>query len=84
MRPAQTKGAPLTVSMSEKDGRPDLCNHYCKLNKVMIQDLYPIPRMDELIESFAVLVIFSKLDVIGLDWKVEIYEGDQNKHGLQT
>ena len=80
-------GSPI-VFAPKKDGSLRFCIDYRKLNAVTIRDAYPIPRMDECIDSLADATVFSTLDCNSGYWQVEIPEEERDKtafvshHGL--
>lgn len=72
----------------KKDGSLHFSIDYRRLNALMIPDSYPIPRMDECIDSLRSAKIFSTLDANSGYWKIEIDPRDRDKttftshHGL--
>lgn len=73
---------------AEKDGTLRFCVDYRRLNALTVRDSYPIPRMDECIDSLADATIFTTLDANSGHWQIEIREEDKDKttftshHGL--
>lgn len=53
----------LTLLVKKKDGSMRLYVHYCKLNKVMIKNKYPLLRVDDLIDQSVGSCVFSKMDL---------------------
>ena len=47
----------------KKDGSLYLCIDYRKLNKVMIKNRYPLPRINELFDQIKGAKVFSKIDL---------------------
>ena len=54
--------APLFF-IPKKDSRQWMCIDYRKLNKITIQDAYPLPNMESLLESARGVTVFSKFDL---------------------
>lgn len=55
-------GAPF-IFVKKKDGSLRLCIDYRDLNRAMIKNRYPIPRIDELFDQIKGEVAFSKIDL---------------------
>lgn len=61
------------------DGTTRFCVDYRRLNTLTVRDSYPIPRMDECIDSLGDTKIFYTLNANCGYWQVEIDEGDWDK-----
>lgn len=59
---AQSEWVSLVVFPSKMDGSLRFCIEYWKLNTVTLKDVYPIPCMDECLDSPSKVCIFSRLD----------------------
>ena len=55
-------GAP-TLLVKKKDETMRLCVDYRQLNKVMIKNKYPFPRIDDLIDHLVGACVFRKIDL---------------------
>ena len=55
------------------------CVGYRKLNAVPVRDSYPLPRMDECIDSLGDATVFTTLDCHSGYWPLEIAEEDRDK-----
>ena len=62
IEPAQSEWASPIVIAPKKDGTPRFCIDFGKLNEVTIRDSYPIPRMDDFIDSLGDSTVYSTLD----------------------
>ena len=67
------------VLVPEKDGTLRFCVDYRLLNVVTKKDSYPLPRMDECIDSLGEATIFSTLDCNAGYWQVAIAPEDREK-----
>ena len=47
----------------KKDGSMRLCIDYRKLNKVIVKNKYPLPRIDDLFDQLKGAGMFSKIDL---------------------
>ena len=61
--PSTSPFTALLFFIPKKDGRHWMCIDYRKLNKITIQDAYPLPNMESLLESTRGATIFSKFDL---------------------
>lgn len=85
---AQTDWASPIRSAQKKDGNLRFWIDYRKLNAVAIHDSYPLPRMDDCIDSFGDAQVYWTLSAIRGYWKIEVDPSDRRKtaftfhHGL--
>ena len=61
----------------KKDRRMRPCQDYCYLNDYTIKNPYPLPRIDELINSLSGMKLFIKMDIRWEYNNVRIREGDE-------
>ena len=55
-------GAPV-IFIRKKDGSWRICIDYRQLNKAMIKNQYPLPRIDDLFDQMKGATVFSKIDL---------------------
>ncbi|KAF3665242.1 ATP-dependent (S)-NAD(P)H-hydrate dehydratase [Capsicum annuum] len=55
-------GAPI-LFVKKKDGSMRMCIDYRQLNKVMVKNKYPLPRIDDLFDQLQGDAVFSKIDL---------------------
>eukprot|EP00253_Pinus_taeda_P017661 PITA_17661 len=55
-------GAPV-LFIKKKDGTLRLCIDYMQLNNVMINNRYPLPRIDDLFDQLKGAIAFSKIEL---------------------
>ncbi|KAA3473152.1 RNA-directed DNA polymerase-like protein [Gossypium australe] len=56
-----------------------LCIDYCQLNKVMIKNKYPLPRIDDLFDQLKGATVFSKIDLRPGYYQLRVKELDVSK-----
>ena len=60
------------------------CVDYRQLNSVTRKDAYPIPRIDETLDTLAGSCIFTTLDLLSGYWQVEVQPEDREKTAVCT
>ncbi len=73
-----TWASPLAL-VTKKDGSRRFCTDYRMLNNITIKDSYPIPRIEESLESLSGAQWFSTLDLASGYWQVELDETAKEK-----
>ena len=79
IEPATAEWACPVVFVPKKDGTMRFCVDYRRLNAVTVRDSYPLPRMDECIDSLGDATVFTTLDCNSGYWQVEVAEEDRDK-----
>lgn len=69
---------PVTLA-AKKGGEKRFCIDYRDLNKVTIDDAYPLPRIDELLERYERARWFTNLDLASGYHQIEMAEEDKEK-----
>ena len=64
IEPTSAEWASPVVFVPKKDGTMRFCVDYRKLNAVTVSDSYPLPRMDECIDSLGDATVFTTQTVI--------------------
>ena len=76
--------ASAPVLIRKRDGSVRWCVDYRALNDVTIKDEFPLPLIDDCLDTLAGNVWFSKLDANSAYWQVNIKEEDQKKTAFVT
>ena len=70
--------------MKKKDGNLRLCIDYRVLNKVTIQNQYPLPQIDDLFDQLQGARVFSKIDMRSGYHQLKIRSEDVPKTAFKT
>ena len=82
--PSQSPWASPIVLVRKKDGSIRFCVDYRKLNEVTIKDAYPIPRIEDSLDSLCGSQWFTTLDLASGYWQVEMEKEDREKTAFVT
>ncbi|UYV68438.1 hypothetical protein LAZ67_5004313, partial [Cordylochernes scorpioides] len=72
------------ILVKKRDGKYRFCVDYRKLNNVTVKDVYPIPRIDEVMDTLQGSTHFSAIDLRSGYWQVEVEERDKEKTAFTT
>ncbi|CAF1527039.1 unnamed protein product, partial [Didymodactylos carnosus] len=84
IRPSNSPWSSPVVTVKKKDGSPRFCVDYRKINLITQKDVYPLPRMDDIMEQMAGSKWYSKLDMKSGYFQVPISESDKKKTAFST
>ncbi|GFV81873.1 hypothetical protein TNCV_1057601 [Trichonephila clavipes] len=83
IEPSSSPWASPIVLVRKKDGSTRFCVDYRKLNDVTKKDSYPLPKIDDTLDTLSGHKWFSTLDLKSGYWQVEIHPEDREKqHSL--
>jgi len=72
------------VLVRKKNGKQRLCIDYRELNSITRKDAYPLPRIDDMLDSFGKAKWFTSLDLSSGYWQVEVDPKDRSKTAFIT
>ena len=76
-RPSQSPWCNAVVLVHKKDGGLQFCIDFRKLNNLTKKDVFPLPRMQETMESMVGTQFFSTMDLKSGFWQVKMAEESQ-------
>ena len=84
IQPSESPWASPVVIVPKKTGDLRICIDYRSLNNVTITDSYPIPHVQDQLESFRTAKYFTALDLASGYWQVEMDPKDRQKTAFIT
>ncbi|KAA3461364.1 DNA/RNA polymerases superfamily protein [Gossypium australe] len=75
-------GAPV-LFVKKKDGSMRMCIDYRQLNKFMIKNTYPLPRIDDLFNQLKGATVFSKIDLRSRYYQLRVKDSDVPKRAFK-
>ena len=82
--PSKSPWAAPIVLVNKKDGTSRFCVDYQRINAVTRKDAYPLPWVDDILETLAGSQLFSTLDLASGSWQVEVKLEDREKTAFIT
>ena len=79
IEPSSAEWASPVVLIPKPDGSTRFCVDYRRLNALTTRDVYPLPRMDECLDTLGEAEYFSTLDANTGFWQIEVAPEDRDK-----
>ena len=84
IQPSDSPWSSPIVLVTKKDGSTRFCVDYRKVNAVTRKDAYPLPHVDDTLDTLAGSKLFSTLDLATGYWQVEVADEDKEKTAFST
>lgn len=84
IRPSNGKWAAPVIFVGKKNGELRVCQDYRKLNKITVRDHFPLPNIQELIDSLGGANFYSTLDAASGFWQLPMADDSIEKTGFTT
>ena len=84
VQPSTSPWASPVVLVPKKDGTLRFCVDYRRLNSVTRKDVYPLPRIDDILDALGGTQYFSTLDLASGYWQVELDDDAKTKSAFTT
>ena len=84
VEPSHSPWSSRVVLVEKKDGSKQFCVDYRWLNSVTKMDVFPLPRIDDTMDSLAQSKYFTTLDLASGFWQVKMNPESQEKTAFAT
>mgnify|MGYP002474891603 FL=1 len=84
IRPSNSPWSSPILLVQKKDGTKRFCVDYHKLNSVTKKDVYPIPRIEDVLERLNGMKNFTTLDLVQSYYQIAVAEEDKEKTAFVT
>ena len=84
IRESNSPWASRMMLVRKEDGSTRFCVDYRKLNNVTRKDAFPLPRIDQALDSLGDATVFSALDLQSGYWQVSLFEDAKSKTAFAT
>ena len=82
IEPSNSAWASLIVLVTKKDGSTRFCVDYRKLNDLTVKDAYPLPRVDDCLDSLSGSKWFCSMDLNSGYWQIGMTPEDREREDI--
>ena len=84
IQPSTSAWASPLVLVPKKDGNLRFCVDYRRVNAITKKDVYPLPRIDDILDTLGQAHYFSTLDLASGYWQIEMDPATKDKSAFTT
>ncbi|KAK3099399.1 hypothetical protein FSP39_003829 [Pinctada imbricata] len=84
IEPSSSPWSSPLLLVVKKDGSVRFCVDFRRLNSVTRKDAYPLPKIDETLDTLSGASWFSTLDLASGFWQCQMHENDREKTAFST
>ena len=84
VKPSTSPWSSPVVLVPKKDGTTRFCIDYRRLNSITKKDVYPLPRIDDILDTLGGCKYFSTLDLSSGYWHIEMDRESSEKTAFST
>ncbi|UYV79703.1 hypothetical protein LAZ67_18000349 [Cordylochernes scorpioides] len=84
IRPSSSPWASPIILVRKKDGSLRFCVDYRRLKKITKKDVYPLPRIDDALDTLSGSRYFSTMDMRSGYWQIDVDDKDREKTAFIT
>ena len=84
IRPSVSPRGALVLFMKKKDGTPRMCIDYRQINKLMVKNKCPFPRIEDLFDKLKGVSVFSKINLRSGYYQLRMKDIDVPKTTFRT